>query len=95
MKKIMDDPLVRAARETLKAALEAAAGQKVKNLLIMGLIPDQPGSGTAQAAIAYQGCTCSDCAQAVLTAAARPFGGVEIEMVDAPPSGVTAAREVH
>jgi hypothetical protein len=96
MKKFMDDPAVRAAFDQLHAALTAVAGREVKNLLIIGLIPDQPGSGMAEVSILYKGCDCPDCAKAVLTAASRPFGMMaDVEISEAKPTGVTAAREVH
>lgn len=96
MKKHMEDPAVMAAISQLNAALAAVAGQEVKNLLIVSLIPDQPGSGMAQAAILYKGCDCPVCAQAILTAASRPFGALaEVEFSEAPFTSVHAAREVH
>lgn len=94
MSKYMDNPLVRDAADRLKAALEAVAGGEVKNLLIVSLIPDQPGQGTAQASIFYKGCTCSECGETVLTATSSPFGAL-VERVDVLPGTVTAAREVH
>lgn len=96
MKKYMDDPIVRVAADTLKAAIEATAGREVKNLLIISLIPNQPGSGTAQACTFYNGCTCHDCAQAVLIAAGSLFGArIELEAGEALLTDAAAAREVH
>lgn len=96
MKKFMDDPAVRAAADTLKAAIEAAAGREVKNLLVISLIPNQLGSGTAQACSFYIGCTCPDCAQAVLIAAGGLFGAtIELEGGEAPLTDAATARGVH
>ena len=96
MRMFMEDPAVEAAADQLRAALAKVAGAEVKNLLVVALIPDQPGSGRTQASVLYKGCNCPGCGEVVLTAASRPFGaGVEVEFSQAAPGSVVPAREVH
>ena len=83
----LHDPHVLAALDLLSQAIIATSGTQLKNILLVAKLEDAGPIG-----VAYHGCTCSNCATAMLTSAGRAF------KADTPITVASAedfARQVH